>query len=219
MPVTVGEIVVADPADVWAAAGFAVGPDAVCRVGGVGIRLAGRGAGSGIVRWSLAGLPGGLPGGELDGIPTATTSTEAAPAGPPAEHANGVVGIDHVVLMTPDVERTARTLAGVGLEPRRVRDGELGGAPVRQVFYRLGEVVLEVVGAPDEASEGPATLWGITFVVADIDAAAAFLGEGAGRVKDAVQPGRRITTLRHRSLGMSVATALISPDVRPPRRS
>jgi hypothetical protein len=33
-------------------------------------------------------------------------------------------------------------------------------------------------------------------------------------VKDAVQPGRRITTLRTRELGMSVRTALISPHVK-----
>jgi hypothetical protein len=47
--------------------------------------------------------------------------------------------------------------------------------------------------------------------VADIDAAAALLGEHTGRVKDAVQRGRRITTLRHRDLGISVSTALMSP--------
>jgi hypothetical protein len=36
-----------------------------------------------------------------------------------------------------------------------------------------------------------------------------------GRVKDAVQPGRRITTLRTRDLGTSVRTVLMSPA--PPR--
>jgi hypothetical protein len=38
MTVTVDELVVADPADAWTAAGFSVDPDAVCRVGGVRIR-------------------------------------------------------------------------------------------------------------------------------------------------------------------------------------
>lgn len=46
-----------------------------------------------------------------------------------------------------------------------------------------------------------------------IDATADLLGEHVGRVKDAVQPGRRIATLRHRELGMSVNTAVISPHV------
>ena len=71
-------------------------------------------------------------------------------------------------------------------------------------------MIFEVVGSPETASDGPSTLWGITYTVADIDATAAFFGDRTGPVKDAVQPGRRITTLRHRDLGMSVHTAVIS---------
>jgi len=36
------------------------------------------------------------------------------------------------------------------------------------------------------------------------------LTDALGRIKDAVQPGRRIATLRHRGLELSVATAFIS---------
>ena len=71
-------------------------------------------------------------------------------------------------------------------------------------------MIVEVVGSPGTAGEGPSTLWGLTYVVADIDATASFFGDRTAPVKDAVQPGRRITTLRHRELGMSVRTALIS---------
>ena len=71
-------------------------------------------------------------------------------------------------------------------------------------------MILEVVGSPDSASDGPSTLWGVTFTVADIDATAAFFGDRTSPVKDAVQPGRRITTLDNRALGMSVRTAMIS---------
>jgi len=119
-----------------------------------------------------------------------------------------------VVLLSPDLARTVVALRAVGLEPRRERDGELGGAAVRQVFYRMGEVVLEVVGSPDTSGDGPASLWGLTHTVTDIDATAAQLGDRTSPVKDAVQPGRRITTLRHRELDLSVRTALISPDPR-----
>jgi hypothetical protein len=101
-------------------------------------------------------------------------------------------------------------LAAIGLHARREREGQLGGQPIRQVFFRMGEVILEVVGSPDASGGGTSALWGITYVVADIDATAAFFGDRATPVKDAVQPGRRITTLRHRDLGMSVRTALIS---------
>jgi hypothetical protein len=72
-------------------------------------------------------------------------------------------------------------------------------------------VILELIGSPDTTGPGPATVWGLTHTVTDIEAAVAPLGERAGRVKDAVQPGRRISTLRHRALDISVATALITP--------
>jgi hypothetical protein len=207
--ITVDEIEVADPADAWVQAGFSVDSDAVCRIGGVRIRLTGRGRGIGIVGWSLRGLSDGSLR-ELDGIPTTRSDAVAAA---PAEHANGVTVIDHIVLLSPDLRRTVESLAGVGVEPRRERDGQLSGRPIRQIFFRFGEVIIEVVGSPETASEGPSTLWGITYVVADIDATAAYFGDRTARVKEAVQPGRRITTLRHHELGMSVRSAMISAPI------
>lgn len=204
---------VADPAEAWTRAGFGVdtdgdGDDGVCRIGGVRIRLVGREQGAGILGWALRGLPAGFGRSDVDGIPT-TNAQEDAPA--PATHPNGVTAIDHVVLMSPDLDRTVGALATLGVAPRRHRDAEIGGRPIRQIFFRFGDVVIEVVGSPDTAGTGPATLWGITYVVADIDATAAFLGQHTTPVKPAVQPGRRITTLRHRDVGMSVRTAMISP--------
>ena len=207
MTVTVDEFEVGDPADAWARAGFSVDSAAICRVGGVGIRLVGRGRGTGIVGWSLRGLPSDGSLHDLDGVPTTRSD---APTATPGTHANGVTAIDHVVLLSPDLNRTVESLAAVGVEPRREQDGELGGQPIRQIFFRFGEVIVEVVGSPGTTSEGPSTLWGITYVVADIDATASFFGDRTAPVKDAVQPGRRITTLRHHEFGMSVRTAMIS---------
>ncbi|WP_182379781.1 glyoxalase [Nocardioides sp. WS12] len=209
MHVSIDELVIADAAEAWVAAGFTVDDDEVCRVGTVRLRLAGAGHGKGIVSWSLRDVPAGLT--ELDGIVTTVSDT---PLAEPAQHANGVTHIDHVVLLSPNLPRTLAALGDIGLEARRVRDGELGGAPVRQAFFRLGDVILEVIGAPDSAGEGSSSLWGLTYTVDDIDAAAVFLGERTGPVKDAVQPGRRITTLRNREIGISVRTALISPHRR-----
>lgn len=209
MSVTIAELLVADPPAAWRDAGFAVDEDDSCRIGTVRLRLVGADRGKGVVGWSLRGLPSDVT--DVDGVPTTASD---APVSEPAVHPNGVTVIDHVVLLAPDLARTVAALAGIGLEPRRERDGQLGGAPARQVFYRLGEVILEVVGSPDTVAEGPASLWGLTHTVADIDATSTFLGERTGPVKDAVQPGRRITTLRNRELGMSVRTALISPHVR-----
>jgi hypothetical protein len=211
MTVTVDEFEIADPAGAWVRAGFSVDADAICRVGEVRIRLVGREHGTGIVGWSLRGLPSDGSADHLDGIPT-TTSVAAAAA--PGTHANGVTAIDHVVLLSPDLGRTVEALAAVGVQPRRQRDGDLAGRKIRQIFFRFGEVIVEVVGSPGAASEGPSALWGITYVVADIDATAAFFGDHTAPVKDAVQPGRRITTLRHHELGMSVRTAMISAPAR-----
>lgn len=207
MTVSVAELHVADPVEAWSRAGFSVDPDAVCRVGSVRVRLAGRDCGTGLTGWSLSGLPTGGGVDTVDGVPT--TTSPAVPTNP-ATHPNGVTAIDHVVLMSPDLGRTVESLAAIGVHPRRERDGEIGGRPIRQIFFRLGEVIVEVVGAPDAAGSGPSTLWGITYVVEDIDATATFFGDLTAPVKDAVQPGRRITTLRHQQLGMSVRTAMIS---------
>ena len=207
MTVGIEELEIADPADAWRGAGFSVDSDAVCRVGGVRIRLVGRGRGAGIVGWSLRGLPSNGSVGDLDGIPTTTSSALAAA---PAAHANGVTAIDHIVLLSPDLARTVESLVSIGVHPRRERDAELGGRPVRQIFFRLGEAILEVVGSPGTADEGPSTLWGVTYVAADIDATASFFGDRTTPVKEAVQPGRRITTLRHHELGISVRSAIIS---------
>lgn len=223
MTVAVDEIVVADPADSWRRAGFSldsdldagpgpgVGGDAVSRIGDVRIRLVGRDGGSGIVGWSLRGLPPEGRFDDLDGVPTTRSPVGGAV---PTEHPNGVISIDHIVLLSPDLARTVAALAGIGVRPRRERDGTLGGRAMRQIFFRFDDVIIEVVGSPGRTDEGPATLWGITYVVADIDATAAFFGEHTSPVRDAVQPGRRITTLRHDDFGMSVRSAMISAPAR-----
>ena len=172
--VTVDEFEVADPADAWTRAGFSVDSDAVCRIGGIRIRLTGCGRGTGIVGWSLRGLPSDGSLHDLDGIPTTRSDAVAAM---PAEHPNGVLAIDHVVLLSPDLRRTVESLTTVGVEPRRERDGQLSGRSIRQIFFRAGEVIIEVVGSPETTGEGPSTLWGITYVFADIDATAAYFGD------------------------------------------
>jgi catechol 2,3-dioxygenase-like lactoylglutathione lyase family enzyme len=199
--ITIDELCVGDTADAWRAIGFDVDDD-VCSVGSVRLRFGSSGAG--ITGWTLRGIPAATT--DADGIPTNKSTT---PASDPARHANGVTRIDHVVLMTPDLPRTTTALAALGLEVRRERDA---GA-FSQLFLRLGEEILEVVG-PKEAGPGPANLWGLTFVVDDIDATAEFLGDRIGRVKDAVQPGRRITTLRGQAIGITPAVAFITERAR-----
>jgi hypothetical protein len=207
--VTIDEILVGDPREAWEAAGFSVDDDGTCRIGGVRVRLVGRDGGKRILGWSLRGAPPArLADGTLDGLPT--TESDAPPPAP-ARHPNGATQIDHVVLLSPDLARTTAALAMIGVEPRGERDTDTYGAPMRQVFFRLGEVILELVGQPETAGEGKPGFFGLAITVDDLNAAAALLGDHLGAVKDAVQEGRRIATLRHRDVGMSVATAFMSP--------
>ena len=209
MGATIDEILVGDPANAWAAAGFSVDDDGTCRLGTVRVRLVGRQGGKRILGWSLRGaLPARLAAGTLDGLPT--TASDRPPADP-ARHPNGATHIDHLVLLSPDLGRTTAALASIGLEPRGERTTDSYGAPMRQVFFRLGEVILELVGQPEATGEGEPGFFGVAVSVADLDATAGLLGDHLGAIKDAVQEGRRIATLRHRDLGMSVATAFMSP--------
>jgi len=206
------ELTIGDDPHAWAEAGFAVVDDAVA-LGSVRLRLAGPGNGRGVRTWTLTGVDAGA----IDGLPTGDGPTATAPAPDGPIHPNGATGIDHVVVMSPDLARTIGALAHVGLEPRRTRDTGTPERPMRQVFFRLGDPVpiLELVGPRTPAGTGPARIWGLTVAVADLDAAAARLGDRLGRVKDAVQPGRRIATVRTEDLGISLALALMSPHRRP----
>lgn len=235
---TIEELTVADEPATWAALGFAV-EDGVLRVGGVRIRLAGRGAGRGIVEWALRGAASeqldGLPtrradarpGGDGVAPPPPARAGDAAPDEPASHpdgvehapapaHPNGVTALDHVVAITPALDRTVVALQAAGLDLRRIREEPTPAGAPRQAFFRLGAVILEVVQAPPEAIErsggpdGPAFFWGLAFKVADIDATAAALGEErCSPPRPAVQPGRRIATLR-RAAGLAVPVALMT---------
>ena len=191
----------ADPPARWEALGFRVEADAVIVLGGV--RLALGAPGEGIVAWTLTGISARV--GDIDGLAT-SLAAPAAPAGPePSAHPNGALGLDHVVVLTPDFERTAGALEQAELPLRRIRDA--GG--FRQGFRRLGPAILELVEAVG-APAGPARFWGLVAIVGDLDGLAARLGDRVGAVKPAVQPGRRIATVRT-SAGLGPALAFMSP--------
>lgn len=219
--VEIYQLAIGDEPARWAALGFAVEDD-VCRVGSVRIRLAGREAGRGIVGWTLRGAASA----ELDGLPTtrvedaaddgAPEQGEAAPEqGEPAAHPNGIAALDHVVAITPALDRTVAALQAAGLDLRRIREEPTPAGAPRQAFFRLGAEILEVVQAPEEAIErggGPeraAFFWGLAFTTPDLVATAAHLSDHVSEIRPAVQPGRRIATLR-RSAGLAVPVALMT---------
>ena len=179
--------------EAWRECGFAVDEGGACVLGGVTLRLAPEAA----LRWVVEGLDGAVDGLE-PGPP--------GPAAEPAPHPNGAVAVDHVVAFTPDLDRTVAALEAAGAECRRVR--QVPGSEVRQAFFVLGTALLEVGGPIGDP--GPARFWGVTLVVEDLDHAAALLGDRLGPAKDAVQPGRRIATVR-KEAGLGLPVALMTP--------
>ena len=202
--VTVGELQVADTAEAWSQADSMSTP----------MRSAASAA-SASASSDVSAEPGSCrgpcmrPAGRLGRRPRRASRPRHGTATPPRRGApNGVIAIDHLMLLSPDLGRTVKSLAAIGAAAQGTR------RRARRTAHPPGvlpprRVIIEVVGSSTTRAEGPSNLWGITCVVADIDATATFLGEHTTPVKDAVQPGRRITTLHHREFDMSVRTALI----------
>jgi catechol 2,3-dioxygenase-like lactoylglutathione lyase family enzyme len=205
---TIDEIVLAVAPERWSALGFTVANDVV-QFGSVRLRLAGDGAGRGIVGWSLRSVAST----ELDGLPT--TVSQSLPPGPAPAHPNEIASIDHIVAMTPDLDRSVRALRAAGLDLRRVREQPTPAGAPRQAFFRLGREILEVVQEPEHVvadrhgADRPARLWGLALLAADLDRAVAAMSPHVGAVRDAVQLGRRIATVK-RSAGLAVPVALMS---------
>lgn len=196
------EIVVGDEPSAWEAAGFAVERDTVT-IDNTRIRLVGQLDGRGIRSIALDEMAAA----DLDGV----TVHAAEPATPASAQPNGVTHIDHLVVMTEDCDRTTAALEAAGLESRRVRRFEMGGVMRRQTFFWLGDVILELVGADEPNGSGPANAWGLALTSDDIDQTARVLDGRCSPPKDAVQPGRRITTIATKALDISTALAVMSP--------
>ena len=125
------------------------------------------------------------------------------------QHPNGVIALDHLVVGTPDLARTVAAIEDAGLELRRTRDSDTYGTPMRQAFFKAGDVILEVIGPAEKAGDGPARFYGLAWTVDDLDATATYLGDRLHPAKDAVQPGRMIATL-DKSSGTTVRMAFMS---------
>lgn len=193
-------------AEAWRAAGFAGGDHIPI---GSTLLLPSHGASDRLV--------GGVDGvDQLDGLSLLSSDEQAytvLSTDPVPEHPNGVVAIDHVVVMTPDCDRTTAAFENAGIEARRVRLIESKQGTRRQTFFWMGDVICELVGPDSPTGDGPARWWGLALTVADLDATVASLGDHVSPAKPAVQPGRRVATLR-KSVGVEVPILLISPHVK-----
>lgn len=197
---SVGELLIASPAEPWRRIGLPVRDD-TAQVGGVRLRFV-PGTG-GVVGWGLVGLP--EPCELIDGLPTHELPELQVPVQSTGQ-STGILGFDHLVVMTSSLERTCGEIERATGEPlKRIREA---GA-IRQGFHRLGEVIVEVVES-SQISEPTARFWGFVWNVADIHEWCDRLGPDVVSLpKPAVQPGRFIATFRE-SVGLSVPLGIMS---------
>lgn len=146
----------------------------------------------------------------IDGIPTTLVSSASDLPDHSVIGGQRIVGLDHVVINTDNLDRTCSAIESVlGLDVRRER--EVGNGVVQR-FHKLDNTIIEVVTGPHITSTG-SSLWGMVASVDDLFDLAEELGEDVTSVpKRATQPGRFISTARG-SLGLGVPFALMTPHM------
>ena len=154
-------IVVGDEPDDWEAAGFTVDGSRI-DIGDITVECLGDGSRP---RWRLSGEDG-LPD-SIDGLSTQIGASVSSTAVPP--HRNEAVDIDHVVLASPDLDRTTEAFAALGVECRRIREVlqrsqrlRVGRPVAAGGQVRRGDGVLGVSGPRGPTCDrhrGPAGRW------------------------------------------------------------
>ncbi|HVS64111.1 MAG TPA: VOC family protein [Thermoanaerobaculia bacterium] len=155
-------------------------------------------------------------------LPPAETTTVEGGA---VNEAAAVHAVDHVVIRSRDGDR-ARRLYGDVLGIRLALDRSFPEWGARLLFFQLGagaRAVTVEIAAPvrprDEAPSAPAAeapnddfFWGVSYRVADADAAKARLaasGIETSEVRDGRKPGTRVLTVKSETHG--VPTLLLEP--------
>jgi catechol 2,3-dioxygenase-like lactoylglutathione lyase family enzyme len=129
--------------------------------------------------------------------------------------AASITAMDHVVISTADPERAAALYgARLGLDMALDRSHPEWG---RLMFFRCGDLIVEVVHRPKDATADKAhdKLWGLSWRVADIDATRARLasaGVDVSDVRTGRKPGTRVLTVRNGTCG--IPTLLVERTAR-----
>jgi hypothetical protein len=196
----IAQLVVGGQPTAWSSIGLTL-VDGISSVGDFNLRFDDS-LEPGIASWTLSGCIGD---GDIDGI--LTTHGDLTQPAKPDSTIMDIVGVDHVVVFTNDLERTSREVARVTGEPlKRIREA---GDGVRQGFHRLGSVIVEIV---EQKRVEQTFLWGFVLNVNNLDEVARHFGPDVlSPPRDAVQPGRRIAAFRG-GVGLGTAVALMTPE-------
>jgi catechol 2,3-dioxygenase-like lactoylglutathione lyase family enzyme len=131
---------------------------------------------------------------ELDSERPRSAVTTAAP----------ILGLDHVVVSTEDPEQAAALYgARLGLDMALDRSHQDWG---RLMFFRCGDLIVEIVQRPVAgADRRHDKLWGLSWRVADIEAARSRLleaGLDVSEIRAGRKPGTRVASLRDGTCGI-----------------
>lgn len=203
-------LIIGDEPSAWAAAGFSVDGQQVV-LGKTVIELTGNAGQRGIVAWALDGVAA-----DIDGLPTVIVPDHHQPDA--VSHPNMTFAIDHVVVASKHPARTSAAFGAVGMDERKlITLPGTNGQDREQRFFWAGRVIIELIGpATPQSTDGesaPASFWGLALASANLEIALSAMGDALGEPKDAVQPGRKIATVRTKDLDISVPIALMSPHV------
>ncbi|MFW0785841.1 hypothetical protein AAFP35_15115 [Gordonia sp. CPCC 206044] len=134
--------------------------------------------------------------------------TEGADAAPACD----ISGFDHLVFTAPHRDH-ALALFGASLDLEFRLDRDIGGG-ARQLFFRAGDLVIEVIAGVEAAPGEPAwcALWGVAWRAPDVDVTHRRLEESGldvSEVRIGRKPGTRLFTVRDRAL--ATRTVVIGP--------
>ena len=201
---------VANPPHVWESMGFKIVGNQV-QLGNVIIQLVEKVCVCNpVVGWDWENLVASKPS-HIDGIPLLNDKVDNVTED--VQHMNNSIAVDHVVLKTFNVEKTIKCMNEIGLEVRKRVVHQSKG--MEQVFFKAENTILEVISSLEASnSVQDSYIWGITFVTSDIITLHKNL-EGSTKVPyDAVQIGRKFTTLDNLKHGTKVRIAFISPHMK-----
>ena len=126
-----------------------------------------------------------------------------------------VDALDHLVIATPDPERTA-ALYGARLGLDMKLDRTIAALGTRFLFFRTGDLVFEVIHRlKDGRSDGPDKIYGVSWRVADVAATRTRLeqaGLEVSELREGRKPGTLVFMVRTGTFG--VPTIVIQQDKR-----
>ncbi|MEM1147564.1 MAG: VOC family protein [Pseudomonadota bacterium] len=146
-----------------------------------------------------------IPDAKMAGVKTFVVQPESVLA-PQVVEPGAVLALDHLVINTPNPDRTLANY-GVRLGLRLALDRTAEQWKTRFLFFRLGDLTLEIIHRLDAAHDPAAddAVWGLTWTTDSLEAAHARLssnGRNVSEIRTGRKPGTQVFTVRDGTQGI-----------------